>query len=129
MSAEQNYSVVTTLYKKLPVYLIRIIAEFSADEFLRIQNRISKLVLRGCKKKLATVIRTSCDLNKIILKKLGVPYLLAYSPSEPEYRPLSSYRPVAAVVKKLMDNYRPELLPVLKELEIFLKQNQNKKLV
>jgi hypothetical protein len=129
MSAEQNYSVVTTLYKKLPVYLIRIITEFSADEFLRIQNRISKLVLRGCKKKLAKVIRTSCDLNKIILKKFGVTYLLQYAPTEPEFHPLGSYRPVAAVVKKFMDNYRPEFLPVLKELEIFLKQNQNKKLL
>jgi hypothetical protein len=129
MSAELNYTVVTTLYKKLPVYLIRMLAEFYADEFLRIQERISKLVLRGDKKKLATFIRTSCEQNNIVLRKFGVTYLLQYAPTEPKYHPLGSYRPVADVVKKFMDNYHPEFLPVLKDLEIWLKQNQKKKLV
>jgi len=127
MSIEINYSVVTTLYKKLPVYLIRIIADFCVDEFLRIQNRISKLVLRGDKTKLATIIRTSCDQNQIVLRKFGVTYLLQYSPTEPKYRPLGTYRPVAEVVQRFMDNYHPEFLPVLKDLEIWLQQNQKKK--
>ena len=129
MSIEFDYSVVTILYKKLPVYLIRIITKFCADEFIRIQNRISKLVLRGDKTKLATFIRNSCNQNQIVLRKFGVTYLLQYSPPEPKYRPLGTYRPVAEVVQRFMDNYHPEFLPVLKDLEIWLLQNQkiNKK--